>query len=164
MVSQETYNKLKNELDVKKDELKIALRRVEELSGNIKDNSLQSAKNAAAKLKRNFFLNRANRPEVDPLAPQRMTEIGVDDLRAMKKEIHDLEDVLQATEDMLDSLSREAKVMKQILQQPQAYQMSNLNMLAAPPSPDKAGKRHLGLPTGLDEGGSVLFATLVTLT
>jgi len=162
MVSKETYNKLKNELEVKKDELKIALRRVEELSGNIKDTSLQSAKNVAAKLKRNFFLNRANRPEVDPLAPQRMTEIGVDDLQAMKKEIRDLEDVLQTTEEKLDSLTRESKVMKQILQQPQAYQMSNMSMLAAPPSPDKAGKRHLGLlPSGLDEGNSPSAAAIL---
>ena len=154
LVSKDTYNKLKNELELKKGELKVALRRVEELSGNIKDTSLESAKKVAAKIKRNFFANRANRAANDAGGIQAMTEIGVDDLRMMKKEIHDLEDVLNATEEKLETVTRESKVLKQILQQPQAYLMTNTSMLSPSPSPDKAGRRLSQIPSELIDGNT----------
>ena len=156
LVSKEAYNKLKRELEVKKDELKVALRKVEELSGNIKDTSLQSAKKVAARIKKNFLTNRANKPAADPNAPLEMTEVSVVELRALRKEIHDLEFVLNATEEKMEALTRESKVMKQILQQPQAYQMSNMNMnvnmMSPMISPERSGRRFGHIPQELVDG------------
>lgn len=151
-VSKETYNKLKNELEMKKDELKIAMRKIEELSGSAKGSAIDSAKRVAAKLKRNFFANRLNKSDVDPNKPIRMTEIPFEELSAMKKEIHELEDLLNSTEEKLDQLTKESKIMKHILQQPQALQMSNHSMLLAPPSPEKAGRRLFPSNTEIVDG------------
>jgi hypothetical protein len=152
LVSKEAYNKLKRELEVKKDELKVALRKVEELSGNIKDTSLESAKKVATRIKKIFISSRANKPAVDPNAPDEMTTVSAVELRALRKEVTDLEFVLNATEEKMEALTRESKVMKQILQQPQAYQMSNMNMISPMVTPERSIRRFGHIPQELVDG------------
>lgn len=138
-VSKETHNKLKNELEKKKDELRQAHRKLDELSVQSKDTA-SLAKYAATKIRRNFLDRKKTDAETGEKV-ERKTEIGVDELRGMHQEIRMLQEALESNEEKVEVLTKESKVMKQILQQPQAFQISNLGIVLSNPSGDRAGRR-----------------------
>ena len=161
MVPREAYMRLKKELDLKKEELKTVLRRIVEESDAMALKREKAATSLVSKIKKNFFAKRAKSGYNDDVpAVKRKTDIEVDDLKAMTQEIQMLELALETTEQKLETVSKEAKVMRQILQQPQGFAaLSSLSSSygsttsygSSNASPQKVDNRFTQITSGIAE-------------
>lgn len=122
-VSREQHNKVKAELELKREELRMVLRRIEEEAAAEETKREKAASSIVSRMKRDFFAKRAAKDaaKAQGLVVSDKVDIEREDLRAMQKEISMLEAALRATEEKLEASLKESKVMKQILAQPQVF-------------------------------------------
>jgi hypothetical protein len=103
----------------------------------------KAATSIVSKMKKNFFVRRSAQQAADATGVTISNKVDIEreDLRTMQKEITMLEVALDSTQEKLNELTKEAKVMRQILHQPQGFAC-----LAQLSSPSPANRR---MPTSM---------------